>query len=311
MIENHYYPFGLRHEVYVSGTKLDFSRNPGDGIEPEPGLPPVLDYVTRMEYQYKYNGKELQDELGLGLYDYGARNYDPAIGRWMNVDRLAEKYSNMSPYGYVANNPIYYIDINGEEIGNPDDPKVKAYKTILQKTEKGNELWSKMESSNRVIYIYTVNSNNKEDKAGQNLKETKSAGKTTTKSKYDSFMNGDSNDLGISGLIENEVTGVSEKSIEWDNTVILIDEATMLSHHGSDYMIELIIDGIQDKREVERENSEAASVDIATISVVGEEGFHALQDTVDTKTNDYNKRQHEVDAKNKVYEIVKEYMLAP
>jgi len=41
--------------------------------------------------EYKYNGKELQDELGLNMYDYGARNYDPALGRWMNIDPLAEK----------------------------------------------------------------------------------------------------------------------------------------------------------------------------------------------------------------------------
>ncbi|MFA7616849.1 MAG: DUF6443 domain-containing protein [Weeksellaceae bacterium] len=111
--ENHYYPFGLRHEVYVSGTKLDFSRNPGDGIEPEPGLPPVLDYVTRMEYQYKYNGKELQDELGLSWYDYGARNYDATIGRWMNVDPLAEKKPNWTPYRYAFNNPNFFTDPNG------------------------------------------------------------------------------------------------------------------------------------------------------------------------------------------------------
>jgi RHS repeat-associated protein len=57
----------------------------------------------------------LKDELGLNMYDYGARNYDPTLGRWENVDNMAEKYHSNSPYVYANNNPIIYVDLDGNE----------------------------------------------------------------------------------------------------------------------------------------------------------------------------------------------------
>jgi RHS repeat-associated protein len=69
--------------------------------------------------QYKYNGKELQDELNLGWLDYGPRMYQPELGRFFNLDRKAELFMPQSPYVYAANDPIKFVDRNGE---GPDDP---------------------------------------------------------------------------------------------------------------------------------------------------------------------------------------------
>ncbi len=63
---------------------------------------------------YKYNGKELDKMHGLNTYDYGARQYNPILGRWDRVDPLAEKYYSISPYAYCVNNPVKYIDEHGD-----------------------------------------------------------------------------------------------------------------------------------------------------------------------------------------------------
>ena len=77
----------------------------------EEGL--TVSMVSSGKYKMSFNGKELQDELGLNYYDYHARNYDASLGRWMNIDPLAEKYTARSPYEYCASNPINLIDPTG------------------------------------------------------------------------------------------------------------------------------------------------------------------------------------------------------
>jgi RHS repeat-associated protein len=64
-------------------------------------------------YKYKFNGKELQDELGLNWYDFGARGYMPDIGRTPVQDPLTEKFYGMSSYSFLNNNPLSFIDPNG------------------------------------------------------------------------------------------------------------------------------------------------------------------------------------------------------
>lgn len=65
---------------------------------------------------YLYNGKELDQDFGLDWYHYGARMYDPTIGVFTGTDRFAENYAAQSPYTYAANNPIKFIDVNGDSI---------------------------------------------------------------------------------------------------------------------------------------------------------------------------------------------------
>lgn len=68
------------------------------------------------EHKFQYNGKEKQEEFGLDWSDYGARMYDGQLGRWHTVDPLAEKFKEWSPYNYVLNNPLKYIDPDGKDI---------------------------------------------------------------------------------------------------------------------------------------------------------------------------------------------------
>ncbi|MDM1046586.1 DUF4329 domain-containing protein, partial [Myroides sp. 1354] len=97
--ETNYYPFGLAHQGYNEKNN-----------------------TIAQNYKYQYNAKELQEELGLNLYDYGARNYDVAIGRWMNVDPLAEKFPGWNPYHYVHNNPVNLVDPTGMSAEMLDGP---------------------------------------------------------------------------------------------------------------------------------------------------------------------------------------------
>ncbi|PQJ78762.1 DUF6443 domain-containing protein [Polaribacter porphyrae] len=90
--ENNYYPFGMK----MTG----FNTN-----------------IIGVQDDYKYNGKEYQDEVingkKLDWYDYGARNYEPSIGRWHVIDAMAEKRPDLTPFRYGFNNPINVIDPDG------------------------------------------------------------------------------------------------------------------------------------------------------------------------------------------------------
>ena len=90
--ESNYYPFGLKHKGYNNVVSSN-----GNSTAQKMG----------------FGGKELNEELGLEWHDFGARNYDASLGRWMNLDPLAEQMRRHSPYNYAFDNPIYFIDPDG------------------------------------------------------------------------------------------------------------------------------------------------------------------------------------------------------
>jgi RHS repeat-associated protein len=89
---NFYYAFGLPIQGSWNHTPTD------------PAMP------------YLYNGKELEGELGLGWYAYGARNYNPATCRFNTIDRFSNKFPWQSPYLYAGNDPVKHIDVNGDSL---------------------------------------------------------------------------------------------------------------------------------------------------------------------------------------------------
>src|SRR5690554_3656749 len=111
---NHYYPFGGFF---------------GDGLQDS-------------NQPYKYNGKEFDDLLGLNMYDYGARHYDPATGRWGTPDPLMEKYYSISPYVYVANNPVNLIDPDGRFVATIIGTIVGGTKGAYDAHKKGTDMWA-------------------------------------------------------------------------------------------------------------------------------------------------------------------------
>jgi len=111
--ESNYYPFGLKHEGYNS----NISSNGNSTAQ-----------------KFKYNGIELEESLGLNLYEMDVRSYDPAIGRFTSIDPVI--HYEFSTYNAFDNNPIVFADPSG---ANADwIPEVNEDGTVSYIAEEGD-----------------------------------------------------------------------------------------------------------------------------------------------------------------------------
>ena len=95
LAEYNYYPFGMKHEGY-------------NNVENK--------LLAESNFKKGFQSQEMEDDLDLGWYDFNARTYDPAIGRFNSLDPMADHFnqSDKSPYAFGWNNPVRYDDPNGK-----------------------------------------------------------------------------------------------------------------------------------------------------------------------------------------------------
>ncbi|XLS28384.1 RHS repeat-associated core domain-containing protein [Flavobacteriaceae bacterium M23B6Z8] len=88
--ESHFYPFGMRHQGY---NNVIISTNVGQ--------------------QFTFNGQQFDESLSLNVQEMTFRQYDPAIGRFNGIDRLAALVPSITPYRFAYNNPVFWSDPTG------------------------------------------------------------------------------------------------------------------------------------------------------------------------------------------------------
>ncbi|NCB43178.1 MAG: hypothetical protein EOM59_11230 [Clostridia bacterium] len=147
--EDSYYPYGMTMSGLSEASGIDLPN------------------------KFLYNGKELQDDFGLNWYDYGARFYDAQLGRWHSIDPMAEDYFGLSPYNYVANNPLKFIDPNGmwiDDYGLDKDGKIALLRETDDKTDKLIALDNKGQETDKSVEVEKgVLNNVKTDKDSEEI----------------------------------------------------------------------------------------------------------------------------------------------
>ncbi|KXH81151.1 DUF6443 domain-containing protein [Chryseobacterium kwangjuense] len=205
---NNYYPFGLLHNYTAT---------------------------TQNAYQYKYNGKELQET---GMYDYGARFYMADIGRWGVVDPLAEKTRRWTPYVYAGDNPLRFIDPDGRTWGDPKQEEKltnRVEKRIAKLERKNEKAQQKLDQGKlKESKLAKLNAQVAENTAmigsmNQSLKDIQ----TIADAKETFYLTGPSQDNGTHGVVKTtDKDGKDRINIEGTGTALHLHE---IRHVGQSY----------------------------------------------------------------------------
>jgi len=227
---NHYYPFG--------GL---FGESTAGGVQP-----------------YKYNGKELDRMHGLDLYDYGARMYDPQLGRFHTQDAFAEKYFDFTPYQYGANNPVLYIDINGDSIQATSDAILAIYHGLVKNAnvkfnvKNGNidpeSFKEQAENSDDIVLkdLYEIASNENMVELSVSNNETYKDSKGNTQNpEFETPYDLNINDLGPETAKQLKAMGEPEgKTIQGNlGSTLLPGNASLSGKRSTNGNIQVIING--------------------------------------------------------------------
>jgi RHS repeat-associated protein len=213
--ENHYDPFGL-NLVGIEQSEVPNSA-------------------------FQYNGKEKQEEFGLNWTDYGARMYDAQLGRFTEIDRFSEKYPSNSPYSYSLNNPIRFIDINGDSVSQTDafrnSQTLSAAFNLFASTKPGRRFLSKYASAGQTIGGHTYTKDGKFHSQGVNL--VFDAADQGSNGKYgDTGNNSNKNGGQVSGNLDITMTfNSSTENTETGTgfTISLADNFSMFSNLSPDF----------------------------------------------------------------------------
>ncbi|MCI0698444.1 hypothetical protein L0337_41405, partial [candidate division KSB1 bacterium] len=187
--------FQKDHLGSIRATVLDSATAPVRGYDDyDPWGYPLALRTKKTPYdslqkiaKYKFAGMVYDDEFGLNLHHTPFRPYDGLMGRWVIMDPLAQKYPSLSPYNYAANNPVLFIDANGDTIDYSalNKEQRKSFDELvvtLSKDKRFAEVWNTLVTSSA---IYRISVNELQKTAGQyqrNTDEIRSGGTLSFKS---------------------------------------------------------------------------------------------------------------------------------